>query len=154
MLLLSGGLLFFFIAYSFFWAPLVEESEQLFGKVEKDRQELFWMRGAVEQWQQQSRKTTGGGQAALPKGKSLLGVVDSTVKRFRLKEMLRRIEPDGKDGVKLSYESVSFDSLIKWLGMMERKYGVVVMRMSLSAQDRLGDVNARISLRAIKGQGK
>jgi type II secretory pathway component PulM len=152
-LLFGGVVLFFFMTYSFLLEPLFVENELLLGKLEKDRQELSWMRGSVERWQQQSKKKNRGGDASLPKGKSLLGVVDNTVKRFRLKETLRRIEPDGKNGVKLSYEGVSFDSLIKWLGMMERKYGVVVVRMNLSARYQLGDVNARVSLQTVKRKG-
>ena len=60
---------------------------------------------------------------------------------------IQRIEPEGKDGVKLWIENVNFDSLVRWLGEMERRHGVLVKRATITRHEQTtGHVNSRLSL--------
>lgn len=145
-LILMSLFLVLTLFYLMLWEPLFQERERLIAKVESDLHEYHWMQGAVAVWKQYEMVSRKERKGKLPKGKSLLGVVDASAKRFKLKDSLRRIEPDGKHGVKLSFEEGAFDSLIKWLGVMEQRYGVEVSRMNITRQEGPGVVNARISL--------
>lgn len=149
MVIVSVGSLLLFVLQSIFLSPLFEKKERLDVKIEKDVQDLLWMYGAVGRWSKLSSGTVVK-KKGLPKGRSLLSVIDSTVKRFDLAKSLRRIEPEGKDGVRLYFEGGRFGSIVKWLGMVERKYGAVVVQMNVSANDGLGRVNARILLQIEK----
>ena len=134
------------VVYLLFWKPIFQELDDYRYKVDSSYDEFIWMSGAASVWEQYKKKQQTVRKAGLPKGKSLLGVVDSSAKRYKLKNTLRRIEPDGNDGVKLTFEEGSFDVLIKWLGMMEKKYGVVIARINVSRQEKPGVVNARVFL--------
>ena len=150
MLIVTLVVTLFFLLYTLLWLPLSEEREKLSLKIVKDIENVFWMHSAVEQYKQSSSKKKVKQQAAIPKNKSLLSVVDDTVKGFKLKNSLKRIEPNGKSGVKLFYENGIFDSLVKWLGMMKSKYNVEVMQLNLSRVNSTGVINAHIILHEVK----
>ena len=76
-----------------------------------------------------------------------MSIVDSSAKRSKIRKPIQRIEPEGKNGVKLWIENVDFDTLVRWLGDIERRHGVLVKRATITRHEQTaGRVNSRLSL--------
>ena len=78
---------------------------------------------------------------------SLVVLVDETHRNHGLNGSLSRNQPDGDNGIRVVFQSTSFDRLIDWLGMMEQIYGVKVESASLDGTRQPGVVNAILVLR-------
>jgi general secretion pathway protein M len=79
-------------------------------------------------------------------GRSLLALADATARSAGLEGALRRVEPVGTSGVRVSFEFASFDVLIAWIEQLTREYGVEATDFSADRADGVGLVNARVTL--------
>ena len=75
-------------------------------------------------------------------------MTDSTARAGGLGPALKRIEPEGGDGVRVWLDGVAFDDLVKWLGTLSTSHGVDVVSASLERDEAAGRVNARLTLQA------
>lgn len=122
--------------------PLVQYHEQLETRIETQRQEVAWMRGAV----QVLRERGGPAPANVESGGSLLALTDSSARSAGLAKPLKRIQQDGDDAVRVRLEAAGFDQVILWLDDLERRYGVVATEMSVDRAEGAGLVNASLTL--------
>lgn len=148
MILVGGGIISaILLLYGALWSPLSEEVTRLQRDAEERKQDLLWMQGAAEEVKQLQRSSAGGNTRA--SGKSLLSVVDQTIRRSRLGSALKRVEPEGAKGVTVRFENASFDDLMLWLGRLEKNNPVSVARVTVDRLEVSGKVNARI---VVEGQ--
>ncbi len=125
--------------------PVVKHMQDLEKSVTDKTELLQWMQesevtiSALRRNSSQTRQPTN-------TGGSLLAVVDQTAKRSRLGSAIKRVEPEGSDGVRLWLEQASFDNVLRWLAQIKRNQGVEVKRITLEQPDSPGIVDARISL--------
>ena len=77
---------------------------------------------------------------------SLLALVDQTARRSGLHDALRRVEPDKDSSVRVWFEGVAFDDMVRWLSDLTRNDGVGVDVVTVEKQPRSGIVNARLVL--------
>jgi general secretion pathway protein M len=111
-------------------------------------------RRATLQWMQESALTVKQLKGANPVagkgmgGRSLLSVTDDAARAAGLGPALKRVEPDGSNGVRVWLENASFDSVIGWLNVMASRYGVDVDSASMERTETRGRINARLSLQA------
>jgi type II secretory pathway component PulM len=80
---------------------------------------------------------------------SLVVLVDETHRDHGLNGSLSRNQPDGDNGIRVVFQTTSFDRLIGWLGMMELSYGIKVESASFDGARQSGVVNATLVLRRI-----
>ena len=80
-------------------------------------------------------------------GQSLVLLVDQTHRSFGLEGSLTRNQPDGADGIRVTFQNTSFDGLIAWLAALQVNYGVVVEAASIDGARAPGVVNATVVLR-------
>lgn len=142
---LLGSLLYLLI-----WEPFHAHLAAMEQRVAEQRAALQWMRGAardVLRLQGSARSLPGAKQ-----GQSLLATVDETAKTGRLGPALRRIEPDGDNGVRVWLEQAAFDDLVLWLGKLRTERGVDVSTITVERQGAAGLVNARVTLIGNKTQ--
>lgn len=146
LILMIGGVLFVAtLLYLMVWEPLARESTNLANRVKAQNKTLVWMQQASQQIKQ--LRTQSPNLAIKADQRSMLSIVDSSAKRAKIRKPIQRMEPEGKNGVKLWIEDVEFDSLIHWLGEVERRYGVMVKRATISRNEATaGKVNSRLSL--------
>lgn len=85
---------------------------------------------------------TGGSQA----GGSLVVVVDQTIRTQGLANTLKRNQPNGRDGINLTFQAASFDTLIRWLAQLNRDHGISVQSASFSEARQPGLVNSTLVL--------
>lgn len=148
LLVISGAVaLVIFLVYVLVLQPLRSSYHDLKENVSVQRETAQWMQQGAHQVQQLRR--AGGATSKGLGGRSLLAVADSTARAGGLGPFLKRVEPEGKNGVRVWLEGASFDDLVKWLGILSTSHGVDVDNASLERSESAGRVNARLTLQAV-----
>lgn len=83
---------------------------------------------------------------AAPPG-SLVLVVDQTHRGHGLGGTLTRNQPDGEDGIRVSFQRVPFARLMGWLDALHQGHGIFVESVNLDSTRQPGLVNATLVLR-------
>lgn len=146
LLYFAAGVLVSFLVFVLVLHPLHAGYDRLQASVAEQRDTAQWM-------QQSARlvkrlQAASGATAGSLGGRSLLAVTDSTARAGGLGPALKRIEPEGGNGVRVWLEGVSFDDLVKWLGTLSSSHGVDVVNASMERDESAGRVNARLTLQA------
>ncbi|MBW3566649.1 MAG: type II secretion system protein M [Proteobacteria bacterium] len=121
--------------------PLRSYHANLENRVAAEREQVAWMRGAVDVLQERGPR-----QPATDRSGSLLATADASARDAGLAQALRRIQQDGEDAVRVRLESASFDSVIVWLENLEERYGIVPSEMTVERIDAPGMINASLTL--------
>ncbi len=144
-LLVAGGgaVLLLLLLYVMIWEPIAGSYRALQDGVAEQKQTLAWMKQAAAELNGLQRAGTG--KARSLGGRSLLAVVDQSMRAGGLGSAIKRIEPDGKKGVKVWLEGVAFDPMIVWLGQITRTYQIETSMVTIEPRGS-GRVNARLTL--------
>ncbi|MGD8742418.1 MAG: type II secretion system protein GspM, partial [Granulosicoccaceae bacterium] len=94
------------------------------------------------------KQLRGSGAVARQSFGSLLGVINSTARPVLKDAVLKRVEEDRANSVRVWIEAVAFDDLLLWLGDLQRGYGITASSLSAERLGKPGRVNARLILRA------
>ena len=78
---------------------------------------------------------------------SLVLVVDQTHRAHGLGGTLSRNQPDGEDGIRVTFQRVPFAQLVSWLGALRQGHGIIVISANLDGTRQPGLVNASLVLR-------
>ena len=78
---------------------------------------------------------------------SLVVIVDQTTRSAGLSEALKRNQPDGPDGIRVTLQGANFDSLVRWLSVLDSNHGVIVDTVSVDQTRQAGLVNCTLVLR-------
>lgn len=145
-LVISGAVLLgLMLTYVIVWEPLANKVESLHVSTVEQESTLRWMREAA----QEVKKLRGsGGRAKSMGGQSLLSVVDRTAKSGRLGAALKRVQPDGEKRVRVWMEAASFDDIMRWLVLLETRYGVTIENSVFEMKQVSGRVDARLVFKA------
>jgi len=144
LLLLFGGLLLFIVlVYGLAWRPFDARFERLQQQVQEQQSLRIWMQASALTVKQ-LRSTTGSRSGSSQR--SLLSVVDQTIRQSGLSQALKRVEPDGADKVKVRLEQAGFDAMVAWLENLQNRNGVMVQAVTVDRHDSVGVVNVRLTL--------
>lgn len=146
MVAAGAALLVLFLLYVLVWSPIHSGYDALRNSVEEQRSTALWMRESARTLT--SLKRNSGKAAQGLGGKSLLSVADSTARAGGLGPALKRVEPEGRDSVRVWLDGAPFDVLVKWLGTLSIIHGVSAESATLERSDATGRVNARLTLQA------
>ena len=86
-------------------------------------------------------------QTTFPSNQSLIVLVDQTHRQYGLAGKLTRNQPDGPDGIRVSFQETPFDILLDWLGGLEANYAVSVEAAAINTTSQAGLVTATLVLR-------
>lgn len=86
------------------------------------------------------------GASQAGRGMSLLAAIDQSTRGGALTKAPASLQPEGDHEVKVRFEEVPFDSLVRWLAELQTRYGVSVQTLDVEAQSGTGLVNVRLSL--------
>jgi general secretion pathway protein M len=142
----AGALLAVILVYVALLHPFHSSYERLRDGVEERRTTLQWMQESAVKVQQLRGANPAAGMGM--EGRSLLSVTDDAARAAGLGNALKRVEPDGSNGVRVWLEDAAFDSVVGWLSVMASRYGVDVDSASMERTAARGRVNARLSLQA------
>jgi len=144
VLAVGAALAALMLAWALVWYPVAKARATLGTRVEKQREDLAWMRQHLAQAQQAHAQGVRG--HADRQGKSLLALADVSAREGGLAGALKRVEPSGGRSVRVSFEIANFDQLMTWLDALTREYDVTVSDFSADKVEGLGLVNARVTL--------
>jgi general secretion pathway protein M len=141
----GGALTLLFLLYALVWHPFHANLLNLRQTVATQRQDLAWMRQAAAEVKRLSASPAAA-TARQSNPQSLLTLVDQTARTAGLGTVMKRIEPQGEDKLRVQFEQVDFDQLIRWLGSLEQEHGVTSASVTLDRQAEAGRVDARLVL--------
>jgi len=141
-IVVAGGVLaLLIVAWTFVWAPLRDGALELDGSVSEKHQLLANLRRV------ESLGGPGAAGTSVAPTQSLVLLVDQTHRAHGLAGTLSRNQPDGGDGIRVTFQSASFDELVSWLGALQQSYGVLVESASFDGTNQQGIVSATLVLR-------
>lgn len=147
MMAMAGAvLLVLFMIYILVLSPLHSGYDSLRNTVDEQRTTALWMQESAQTLTRLKRES--GRSAQGLGGRSLLSVADSTARAAGLGPALKRVEPEGSDGVRVWLDGASFDVLVKWLGTLSTIHGVNAETVTMEQSGSAGRVNARLTLQA------
>jgi len=111
--------------------PFVGHAKELDASVSEQTALLQWMRNS-EQQVAKLRARSGPNKQSTAAGGSLLALVDQTAKRSKLGTAIKRVEPEGSQGVRLWLEQASFDNILLWLAKIKQSHGIEVLGRDLA----------------------
>jgi len=141
-LVIGGGIfLLVFVLYQLTWAPFANGVADMQTKVNKQQQDLLWMQQAA----QEVRSLQGGSGSRRPVHTgSLLGLIEKTARQRGLGSSIRKVQPEGQNGVRMWLDKVSFDAVMTWLDELQLKQGVMLSSFSAERIAQPGRVNIRM----------
>jgi len=77
---------------------------------------------------------------------SLLTLIDQQGKSPELGKAPARLQPEGDTEVKVWFEDVPFDALVRWMATLESRYGVQIVGAEIERRATAGLVNARLTV--------
>lgn len=148
MLLLALPLLY----WALFWDPLAAARERLRAQTAEQQATSLWL----QQLQPTAQNADPAMPAGLPTDKSLLRLVDETLRARGMAAAIERIEPGQSEReVRIWLRDVSFDQMISWLTMLLQEHALSSRQLSVNQSSQQGNsqqgsglVNARIDLAA------
>lgn len=143
----GGALALLVLVYALLWQPFRTHLVNLRQAVAAQRQDLAWMQQAAAEVKRLSASPAAA-MAQQNNPQSLLTLVDQTARTAGLGTVMKRIEPQGDDKLRVQFEQVSFNQLIHWLGSLEQEYGVTIANVTLDRQSEAGRVDARLVLQS------
>lgn len=129
--------------YSFVWAPLDRGHQSMQASVDS------WQRALTEirplKGMQTQTTTSSRPQASQ---QTPVVIVDQTLRARGLDRALRRSQPTTSDGIRVEFENVAFDDLVRWLDDLGNQYSMQVASGSFSpgSEGVRGRVNATLTL--------
>jgi general secretion pathway protein M len=142
LILLGGGIVgVVIVLWGGLWHPLTTGALELTDAVDSKRSLLASLQRARAVTVQSSM------QISSAAGQSLVLLVDQTHRSFGLEGSLTRNQPDGTDGIRVTFQNASFDALIAWLGAIQTNYGTRVDAATIDGARTPGIVNATVVLR-------
>jgi general secretion pathway protein M len=147
IMLFSGVIvLSVFLLYMLVWQPVHSGYDRLKSTISEQRTTALWIQQGAAKVKQ--LKGAGGIAGQGLGGRSLLAVTDSTARAGGLAAAMKRIEPEGRNGVRVWLEGASFDQFVTWLGLLSNKYGINPDSVSMERGEAAGQVNVRLTLQA------
>jgi general secretion pathway protein M len=147
LLVMAGSaLLAVFLVIVLVWLPVRSGYNNLKASVAEQRDTAAWMQRSAQQLAELKR--SGGTAAVGLGGRSLLAVTDSTARAGGLGAELKRVEPEGRDSVRVWLDGAPFDVLVKWLTTLNSTHGILVDNATLERTESAGRVDARLTLQA------
>jgi len=132
------------VAWFFIWTPLRSGAAELDDAVTEKHGMLATLQRAGTL---NGSVPTGAAGATVPATQSLVLLIDQTHREHGLTGTLSRNQPDGDDGIRVTFQAASFDSLVSWLVALQRSYGVAVESANFDGTRQAGLVSATLVLR-------
>lgn len=126
------------------WMPLDRGQEDLAASVDQWREslaELNMLKGRIGSGEAEAGATADA-------NRSLVVIVDSTLREHDLHSALQRSQPGPNNDIRVELRDAAFDDLVLWLGDVSSRYGLQVQTASLLAasEENNGRVNSTLTL--------
>jgi general secretion pathway protein M len=140
LVMCAAGVLGIALLYLALFGPLAKELNKRETRVMAKQQDLVWMRSVANNVRMASASR---GSSS---GESLVVLINRTAQQAGITSSLVNQAPQGDNSIRLRIESVNFDALVTWLGVLDQQFGVQVDTASVDRSDKVGIVNASLML--------
>lgn len=137
----AGVFVLIFFPYQLIWAPFSEALVDLDNKLGVQHTKLSSMQRAADEVRQ---LRGAGGRGVANKHQPLLSLVETTARRNNLGAALKKLQPEGQQGVRVQFEDVVFDDVMVWLDSLLTKQGIVISEIFIQRQAGVGKVDVRL----------
>jgi general secretion pathway protein M len=125
------------------FVPLDRSVARARTRVLHKQEDLAWMRAVAPQL------AAAAPVVAPPSSqRSLIAVIDSSARESGLGAALATSEPSGTNGLRVTLNQASFDTLVAWLARLSQQNGIHVESATIDSTRTPGLVNAGLLLRA------
>ena len=131
------------LIYLLLWEPLANahmHAQETLAKERAKAQRLEVIAAAV-----QRARASGQGQI-IGRDQSLLTLVDQLAKSPQLGKSPTRLQPEGEQEVRIVFEDVGYDALVRWLSTLETQYAIHVTAADFERRAGAGLINARLTV--------
>lgn len=142
ILVVGGAVLGGILMYLLVLHPFYSGKQALRTHTQEQRELVAWMRPAAAQIQALRGQQPG----ALPAGQSLLAVVDTSAGQANFGAALKQIQTGNDGSVRVQLQGVSFDTLVRWLGDLQQRYGITARTLTAQRGSTPGSVDANLTL--------
>lgn len=140
----TGVLLAGFLFWLLLWRPLLAANEAAIARADSLQRELGWIHAAAAEIAR--LEGSGAGSRASRGNQSLLALVESSARGAGMENAFRRGEPAAPGQVRVWLENAAFDPLVRWLQVLDERYGVTASEASIDRAGVPGLVNVRLTL--------
>jgi type II secretory pathway component PulM len=144
-LLIGGGVLSIILIYFVFWVPWQQMRIQLSSQVQQAQTLNIWMHDAARQIQQFKLQNNKQPKQILSQAQ-LLTQVEHSLRQSSLAEIQHGIEPRGKKLVRVYFQRVNFQYLVKWLNTFQTQTNIMVLQAEFTRKSETGMTQAQIIL--------
>ncbi len=128
-LVLWGGVVVVLILFYFaVLSPIQDKVTTLQKNVNNNQELLVWMQQAKSEVKLAEKNRVSN---ASNRSKSLLTIVDVSIKQKQLSGMVSEIKQVNKDQVQVKFNDVQFNKLISWLQQLQSRDGVNINKITL-----------------------
>jgi type II secretory pathway component PulM len=138
MVVLASAALLLLLIYLAIIEPHLNEKGRLQRGISIQQESLAWMQATAPLFKGQKNQ---GGRGDT--GQSLMTTIDQSARKYGLNSAIKKIQPEGQR-VRIQLSQVSFDNLLIWLSQLENPLGYRVEGVVVEAQDKSGEVDARV----------
>ena len=129
------------LGWNFLWIPLQLRSADLATAVEAKADFVVQLRRAA------ALDAGAGISAPVSTNTSLTVVINLTAEPLGLDSAIERSSPvGGGDAIRVSLRNAPFDTLIRWLDLLDSQYGVAVATADIARTGQVGTINGQIVL--------
>ena len=143
MVIVGGTVVLITLLYLLIWEPVVNAHASRTAALDASRTLAIKLEVAAQQVQVLRGRNPA---ATAGRSMSLMSAVDQASKQGSLGKGPSRIQPEGDREVRVWFEDVSFDAMVRWLADLQSRYGVSVQTLDVEPQAAPGRVNVRLSL--------
>lgn len=136
---LGGMLVGLFLLYEMVWAPITTHIEDLRASIQHNQSTLVWMEETnqhINILQKLSVK-----QNSNRSSTALLSILQKEINQSPFASNLKQLIQAENNSVKIVFEKVNFDNLIKWLITLGEKQGLTITQMTATPSGALGIVD-------------
>ena len=132
------------ILYFYVWVPYNKSISGFQEQIITAQEDIAWLQQIgiqIEQLKSASPSTTGKFSG------SFINVVDKSIKQNKLDKYVSLLEKSGEDYVVVKFDKINFDILIKFIGYVKKRYGILVKTIDVQRVEGGSLVNSRLILK-------
>lgn len=140
-----GGIIFTvaILLWGVVYEPMKARHKKLNTQIEEKTNELRWMQ-LSNQRIKQAQSSPNTKRKPINTAKAPRPIIDKALRQFQLKKGLKNMS--GVKEVSVNLKEIQADNLMKFLGMLEMKYGIHVLSMDITPKNDNGEINASLKL--------
>lgn len=132
------------LIYAVLLHPYLSSVRALKADIDHQQAQLVSMRQLAVQIQ----ALRGQQPSGLPRDQSLLAVVDKSATDAGFGTAMKQVQTNSDGTVQLQFQAANFDDLMRWLGDLQRQYGISVQQLIAQRGSAPGSVDVSLTLQA------